>query len=110
MSAFTERLYLTWLRSNGCVQSRRGYGAQPHGRRREGYPTDQRTPLESIKPVRPARPVPGSGATSRDGSPRAIDAVTRPEKPAVLTPKNTLFCPQRKNLQSNQPLMDLYIV
>jgi hypothetical protein len=109
MSAFTDRLYLTWLAGNGCKVSR-GYGARPHGQRREGYPSGQTVPPVTPRQQPPARPMPVKVATSRSGSPRANDAASRPEKPAVLPSAAPFFYPAGKNLQSNQHLMDLYIV
>jgi len=94
MSAFTERLYLTWLGSNGCTQTRRGYGGyRPHVKRREGYPIGQLLPRPSSGQSRPARPMPATDATSRTGSLRATDAASRPEKQAVLPSQRALFLP-----------------
>ncbi len=97
MSSFTDRLYATWLSANGCHQSRRGYGAQPHAseaKRREGYPTGQTVPPETQTPARPARPWRVKGAPSRNGSPRANDAASRPEKPAAGLPAASPFLPE----------------
>ena len=109
MSAFTDRLYLTWLAGNGCTVSR-GYGARPHDRRREGYPIGQPVPHRGCGQSRPARPMPTTLDSSRTGSPRANDAASRPDKPAALHPAASLFYPPRKNLQPNQLLAKVYIV
>jgi len=94
MSAFTDRLYLTWLGSNGCTQTRRGYGGyRSHVKRREGYPTGQPSPRPGCGRLRPARPMPATDATSRDGSQRANDAASRPDKPDVLASQCALFLP-----------------
>ena len=97
MSAFTDRLYCTWLH---CHQRggapRPGYGAQPHvseAKRREGYPTGQLSPHRSCGQSRPARPMPAVGSTSPTGSLRATDAASRPDKPAVLASHRALFLP-----------------
>jgi hypothetical protein len=97
MNAFTDRLYWTWLH---CHQRggapRPGYGALPHvseATRREGYPTGQRLPHRGYGPMRPARPMPAVGSASRDGSQRATDAASRPDKPAVLASQRALFLP-----------------
>ena len=92
MSAFTDGLYTSWLRSNGC-HVRRGYGAQPHGRRLEGYPTNQTTPADTSGARRTTGCLPVNGAPSRDGSQRAKDAAARHEKPAVQTPPSAIFLP-----------------
>ena len=93
MSRLTDRLYLSWLRSNGCTQARRGYGAQPHGQRREGYPTGQINSFEAanVRTQSEARRL--TGCHSRDGSPRANDAASRPEKPEVQNVSSALFLP-----------------
>jgi len=63
----------------------RGYGAQPHGERREGYPNDQTTPAKRQASVPSSWRIRTSAAASRDGLPRAKDAASRPEKPEVQT-------------------------
>jgi hypothetical protein len=69
----------------------RGYGAQLHGERREGYPSDQATPANgSIVALSWCIRV--SVAASRDGSQCAKDATSRPEKPDVLSlPERPFF-------------------
>jgi hypothetical protein len=74
MSNFTQRLYRDWLRANG------GNGGLPHGQRLEGYPIDQRRPVTPTWWGRPARPMPSKPVTSRESTPRAPDAASRPEK------------------------------
>lgn len=74
MSALTDRIYREWL------ARRSGYGASPHAERREGYPTGQAQPQDTChRPITTWRH-PASQATSRDGSQRAKDAASRPEK------------------------------
>lgn len=65
-----------------------GYGATPHGQRLEGYPRDLTRPeftalqhLQSEAFTLPLSP-------SRVGSLRAMDAASRPEKPAPLLSLN----------------------
>ena len=71
MSSFTDRLYRAWLG---------GYGAQPHAKRREGYPSGQAKPPETChRPYSTWRSSAGQ-VTTRDGSQRAKDAASRPEK------------------------------
>ncbi len=73
-----------------------GYGAWPHvseAKRREGYPSGQRLPRDSIAGMRPARPWRAACATSRLRMLRANDAASRPEKQAVLASQCALFLP-----------------
>ncbi len=93
MSSFTDRLYMTWLNSNGCQKSRSGYGAEPHGKRRAGYPLDQRTLPKTHRPMRSTRPMRDVGATSRDVSLRATDAAPRHEKQDVQNNALPFFLP-----------------
>ena len=88
----------------------RGYGAQPHGRRCEGYPNNQATPAKNQGWRRSTGSSPASAAASRDGLQCAHDATSRPEKPVFKTPRAPFFYPARKNLQSNQSLVKVYIV
>jgi hypothetical protein len=67
----------------------RGYGAQPHGERREGYPSDQAIPANGQYMALSWR-IRTSAAASRDGSQCAKDATSRPEKPDV---KSLPACP-----------------
>ena len=61
----------------------RGYGAQPHGDCREGYPTGLH-PVSGCTPVSgPAGCLSGVDAASRCRSSRAKDAALRPENTAV---------------------------
>lgn len=49
MSAFTDRLYASWLKTQHRGPSgRAGYGAPPHAGRREGYPNGQTTPPDTL--------------------------------------------------------------
>ena len=103
MSAFTDRLYRQWTACNHGGQAYRsvltsrheGYGAKLHeseARRREGYPIGQQLPHRSCEASRPARPWHTTVAASRNGSPRAIDAASRPDKTAVCgLPPSALF-------------------
>jgi hypothetical protein len=103
MSAFTERLYSTWLRSNGCAQRRRpGFGAAPQAGRREGYPNGQTSSQDTCHQPRTTWRFPASAAGSREGLPRANDAASCPEKPAVLTPDTPVFlpCPEKSSIKS----------
>lgn len=93
MSAFTDGLYTSWLRSNGCQRGRLGHGAQPHGGRLEGYPTNQTTRADTSSARRTTWRCPVKSVPSRDGSQRAKDAASCPEKPAVQTPPSALFLP-----------------
>lgn len=88
MSAFTDNAYRTWLARFGSVSSgrRSGYGAEPHAERREGYPTGQTHPQETVRGRTSTCLHPASQASSRPGSQRAKDAASRPEKPAVGIP------------------------
>jgi len=70
-----------------------GYGARPHGRRREGYPTDQATPTGSPNCPRTTWRFPVKGAPLRAGSQRATDAASRHEKQAVGIPVASPFLP-----------------
>ena len=69
----------------------RGYGAQPHGDRREGYPTGLQPASGSTPVSGPAGCLPGVGAASRCRSLRATDAALRPEKTAVQGPQIAPF-------------------
>ena len=99
MSAFTDRLYASWLGVNGCQQRRRGYGAQPHGSEAKLRPINDR--FSKPCPVAPYRPVSAVDATSRNGLQRANDAASRPEKQAVLTPRSALFLPSSEKSSIN---------
>lgn len=84
VSAFTDRLYASWLRVNG--QSRPGYGAKPHGSEAKppkGYPQGQPSPAQarqrSNNPQRIATA--GVGARALPSRPAAVDP--RPEKPVL---------------------------
>ena len=93
MSAFTDRLYSSWLRVNG--QSRRlpGYGAQPHGseaKRREGYPTGQLSPAQAHqRPNNPQRiPTAAAGTRAQPSCPAGADS--RPEKQVLAVRASAL--------------------
>lgn len=88
----------------------RGYGAQPHGRRCEGYPNNQATPAKPQGWRLTTGRLRSSAAASRDGLQCAHDATSRPEKPVFKTPRAPFFYPAQKNLQSNQALGKVYIV
>ena len=88
MSAFTDRLYSAWVNTNrthrtafGCS----GYGAAPHGRRREGYPTGLHRPELASAAAHPARRWPTTAATSRPQTLNATAATSCPGKTAVLS-------------------------
>ena len=110
MSALTDRIYRTWLASNGS----RGYGAPPHESeaKRRGGVTDRPTAVQKFerRATGPCGVVAFCVATSRTGSQRANDAASRPEKPAVQSLPHSPFYPKRKNLQSNQDVREIYIV
>lgn len=72
----------------------RGYGAQPHGQRREGYPSDQTTPANG-QCVAVSWRIRTSAAASRDGLQCAKDATSRPEKPDVLSLSERPFFTRR---------------
>lgn len=98
MSAFTGLLWgvvkLRCNRRGGGPRS--GYGARPHvseAKRREGYPTGQTTLRSNSLSMRPTLPTTTKHATSRNGSPRASDAASRPEKLAALTAASAIFLP-----------------
>ena len=89
------------------------YGAKPHesaAKRRAGYPHGQAQPVQTRYGWRTTGPLRVETASSWQGSQRAKDAASRPEKPAVLNLSCAFFYPARKNLQSNQELKVLYIV
>lgn len=95
MSAFTDRLYASWLKTQHRGPSgRSGYGAAPHAERREGYPTGQTNPPESCSRPRTTWRYPACSAGTRDGSPRASDAAPRPERQAVGLPAASPFLPE----------------
>lgn len=95
MSAFTDRLYSSWLRAQHRAPSgRSGYGAQPHAGRREGYPNGQTDTQDTCQRPRTTWRFPASAAGSRDGSPRANDAAPRPERPAAGLPAAAPFLPE----------------
>jgi cell wall assembly regulator SMI1 len=103
VSHFTDKLYRAWLVGHGAGQGRRsGYGAQPHAERREGYPTGQTQQPETCHRPRTTWRHPASQATTREGSQRAKDAASRPEKPAVGVPAASPFLPlQEKSSGKN---------
>lgn len=83
MTAFTDRLYSSWLGINGRTPRLPGYGAQPHAseaKRREGYPTGQPTPAKTHpSPHNPQRiPTPAAGTRAQPSC--LTDAHSRPEK------------------------------
>lgn len=74
MSAFTDRIYSTWVR---------GYGAPPHGseaKRPEGYPMDQTKRQRSRGQTCPARPLRPADTSTRLRTLCASDATSCPEK------------------------------
>jgi hypothetical protein len=89
----------------------RGYGAQPHGERREGYPSDQTTPAERQTCGRTTWRIRASGTASRDGLQRANDAASRPEKQDVQSlPCRPFFTRRGKIFNQINGLQVLYIV
>lgn len=89
----------------------RGYGAQPHGERREGYPNDQATPAERQTCARTTWRICTSAAASREGLQRANDAASRPEKQDVQKPSVRPFFTRRgKIFNQINGLEALYIV
>jgi len=62
-----------------------GYGAQPHGYRLEGYPTDHANPSGTAT-AEPQGAYPSQPSHSRDGSLRAMDAASRPENMSPFLP------------------------
>ncbi len=91
-----DRLFLTWLRANGGLPVRPGYGAQPHGseaKRRAGYPHGQAKQSDTCHAPTTTGRLPTSAAASRAGTPCAKDATSRPEKPAVQSLPHSPFLP-----------------
>jgi len=94
MSAFTDRLYSSWLGINGRTPRLPGYGAQPHGseaKRREGYPTGQPTPAKAHQgPHNPQRitTTPAAGTRAQPSYP--TNAHSRPEKPVLAVRASAL--------------------
>lgn len=94
MSAFTDKIYRAWL-NHQAPSGRSGYGAHaPHDERREGYPTGQANQPDSCCRPRTTWRHPASSAGSRERSPRANDAASRPEKQAVGVPTASPFLHQ----------------
>lgn len=82
MKTAVKKRYARWLSftpSKGAT----GYGAAPHGDRLEGYPTSQTTPSGTASDTPSRGSIPVESSPSRDGSPCAKDAASRPEN---LTP------------------------
>lgn len=86
MSAFTDRLYASWLGVNGRARRSPGYGAQPHGseaKRPEGYPSGLLSPAKA----HPSPHNPGSqhatDARTWAQPSRPAAAHSRPEKPVL---------------------------
>lgn len=99
MSAATRKRYARWLefshsakaaaRPTGRALARTSVpqplsvdGAMPHGQRLEGYPIDQTTSATCNRRTVESEALALLGGHSRDGSLRAIDAASRPGKPA----------------------------
>ena len=80
MSAFTDRLYRSWITQNGDRSAKRI-------NRVEGYPTHHTKPPEGCYVDLGAKPSPCLIAAPRDGLPRAQDAAARHEKPVLLAHK-----------------------
>ncbi len=93
MSAFTDRLYRTWVTSHASP----GYGAKPHvseAKRRGGIP-DRPTHDQVLQRMKkgPCGLAAGCAATSRTGAQCATDATSRPEKPVFKSLPNAVFLP-----------------
>ncbi len=88
MSAFTQRLYLSWLRVNG------GAGAQPQVAKRS---TGRGTRTGNGNGCNPylAAPVPCSGRFAVEHPKVSTSLPTRPEKPAVQSHSGALFLPTK---------------
>lgn len=104
MSAFTDRLYASWLRVNG--QSRPGYGAKPHGSEAKppkGYPQGQPSPAQARQRPNNTQRIPTAAAGTRalPSCPAAVDP--RPVKPvlAVRVSTQPLINSQRSDYVDN---------
>lgn len=103
MSAFTDKIYRSWLSSRQAPSGRSGYGAAPHAERREGYPTGQANQPDTChRPITTWRH-PASPAGARDGSQRAEDAASRPEQQSAGVPTVSPFLhkPEKSSGQIN---------
>lgn len=109
MSAFTDRLYASWLGVNGRARRSPGYGAQPHGseaKQPEGYPSGSLSPAKA----HPSPHNPG-GQHATDARTRAQQscpaaAHSRPEKPVLAVRASALpaFCSAASDYVDNSPV------
>jgi hypothetical protein len=93
VSAFTDRLYASWLRVNGQSLRLPGYGAQPHGSEAKppkGYPQGQPSPAKAHQgPNNPQR-IPTAAAGTRAQLSCSAAANSRPEKQVLAVRASAL--------------------